>query len=200
MDAEAPQLNRRDDMLSLLSTRRSVVADKLTDPGPTEAELEHILRAATRVPDHGKLAPWRFVLFTGQARAAFGDVLAEAFLKERPNARDRMIEHERGRFLRAPVVVAVVSCYKPGKIPEWEQILSAGAACQTMLITATAMGYVGQWITEWYAYDQNVQRALGLKEGERVAGFVYLGSPASDPKERDRPELGELVSAWSPPT
>ncbi len=194
----APVLNRREDPLALLHSRRSVVAANLTEPGPDADALDAILRAGARVPDHGKLAPWRFVLFRGDARARFGDVLADAFTASHPDAKERKIEFERARFTRAPVVVAVISRYVPGKIPEWEQILSSGAVCQNMLIAATALGYAAQWITEWYAYDAAVGRALGLGEGERVAGFVYLGSADAPPKERARPELSELISEWAP--
>ncbi|MFQ5625161.1 MAG: nitroreductase, partial [Methyloligellaceae bacterium] len=149
--------------LKLLLERRSVVANKLGEPGPDEDQLRGILSAAARVPDHKRLVPWRFILFQGDARAAFGEVLADACKDAEPDARDARLELEAGRFLRAPVVVAVISRIVDSPVvPEWEQILSAGAACQNLLTAANASGFSGQWITEWYAYDKQVCAALGL--------------------------------------
>ena len=184
--------------LQMLLTRRSVVANNLGEPGPDEAELRHILTAGARVPDHKKLFPWRFILFQDEARAAFGRVLAEAYEASEDNPSPVRRETEAGRFLRAPVVVAVVSrvVETPG-VPEWEQVLSAGAACQNMLTAATALGYSSQWITEWYAYDEKVRAALKLAPNERVAGFVYIGTAREVPKERDRPDLDAIVSRWN---
>jgi nitroreductase len=184
-------------MFDLLTTRRSVVAQNMCEPGPSEDELASLLNIAARVPDHGKLAPWRFIIFTGAARTAFGDVLADAYVRANPGAGAGEQALERGRFVRAPVVVAVISAAEPhAHIPQWEQILSAGAVCQNMLVGATALGYAAQWITEWYAYDENVTTALGLTKEERVAGFIYLGSAQSPPKERARPKLDDIVSRW----
>jgi nitroreductase len=183
--------------LEMLLTRRSVVANNLGEPGPDAEELRRILTAAARVPDHKKLFPWRFVLFEGQARAAFGKVLAKACKAAEPEASEVRLETEANRFLRAPIVVAVVShVIETPAVPEWEQILSAGAACQNMLHAATALGYSAQWITEWYAYDETVRAALGLAANERVAGFVYIGTAREAPAERDRPDLDAIVSRW----
>lgn len=187
------------DTVELLLSRRSVVANNMVPPGPDREELRTILRIGARVPDHGKLAPWRFILFEGRVRHAFGEVLAAAFGEANAGARDSQLAFERSRFLRAPVVVAVVSKAAPHpKIPEWEQILSAGAVCQNMLVAAHALGYVGQWITEWYAYDDRVARALAIGANERIAGFLYFGSAAEPPAERDRPDLDGLVRRWTP--
>lgn len=184
-------------MLETLLTRRSTVANNLGRPGPSARDLKTILRAASRVPDHGKLAPWRFIVFKGKARAEFGAVLERAWRGQEPNAPDQRLALERGRFLRAPVVVAVISRVRENhKIPEWEQILSAGAVCQTMLLAAHASGYDAQWITEWYAYDPLVRRALGMEAGERVAGFVYMGTAKERPLERVRPDLDVLTENW----
>jgi nitroreductase len=185
--------------LNLLLARRSVVANKLGAPGPDAQQLRLMLTVAARVPDHKKLVPWRFILFEGDARAAFGQVIADACKTNEPDAGDARLETEAGRFLRAPVVVAVISSLvdNPGA-PEWEQVLSAGAACQNLLIAANATGFSGQWITEWYAYDTKVCAALGLKEGERVAGFVYIGTAQEKPEERDRPSLDEITHSWTP--
>lgn len=187
--------------LKLLLERRSVVANKLGPPGPDERQLRRILRAAARVPDHKKLVPWRFILFQGDARAAFGKVLAAACRKAEAGASDTRLETEAARFERAPVVVAVISSIivNPA-VPEWEQILSAGAACQNLLTAANASGFSGQWITEWYAYDKQVCAALALNQGERVAGFVYIGTAQEPPEERDRPDLDEITTAWTAPS
>lgn len=185
--------------LNLLLTRRSVVAINLGDPGPSPEQIETLQRAGLRVPDHGKLAPWRFLLFEGDARRQFGSVLKQAFEEDSPAADDNRVAFEENRFLRAPVVIGVISTAGPhAKIPEWEQILSAGAVCQNILVAANAMGFAAQWLTEWYAYDARVLSALGVAEGERVAGFIYVGTAKEPPTERLRPELADISSHWRP--
>lgn len=187
----------RNETIELLLTRRSVKAMEMIEPGPDAAVLETILRAGLRVPDHGKLGPWRFIRFTGEARTAFGDVLVEAFRNANPNETIERAQLERGRLARAPVVVAVVSSVTPAhKIPEWEQVLSAGAVCQNMLVAAHALGFAAQWLTEWYAYDEGVRQALRLGQHERVAGWLYFGTARRAPEERLRPELAERVTDW----
>lgn len=185
-------------MLDLLLTRRSAKAIDMTPPGPTSAESELILRAGHRVPDHGKLGPWRFILFEGEARSQFGEILRRVATDNEPNADEKKLTFEADRFTRAPLVVAVVSKVEPGKIPEWEQVLSAGAVCQNMLVAAHALGYAAQWLTEWYAYDGEVGAAMGLEPGERVAGFIYIGTRTSAPDERPRPDLAQRISRWQP--
>jgi len=183
--------------LDHLLTRRSVSANALAEPGPDTGQLAQILTAAARVPDHKKLVPWRFVLFEGPARDAFGRVLAEACQAEEPAPSAMRLEMEAMRFLRAPVVVAVISrVAKAHVVPEWEQVLSAGAACQNLVVAATSLGFGAQWITEWYAYSKAVRQALRLSDGERVAGFVYIGTPKETPEERVRPALDDIVTAW----
>ena len=136
--------------IDLLLARRSVSANALGEPGPGAAEIELILTAASRVPDHKKLVPWRFLLFQGEARAAFGNVLAQVCREEETDPGAFRLENEAKRFLRAPLVIAVISrVVKNPAAPEWEQILSAGAACQNLILAATALGYGAQWITEW---------------------------------------------------
>ena len=175
-----------------LLKRRSVSANALGDPGPDRAQLEQILTAAARVPDHKKLAPWRFILFEGEARDAFGRVLAEVCREEEPEPSAIRLETEAKRFLRAPVVIAVISRVRTNvPVPEWEQVLSAGAACQNMVLAASALGFGVNWITEWYAFSGGVRRALGLEENERVAGFIYIGTAKEKPEERPRPALEE---------
>ncbi len=184
---------------NFLKSRRSVLANNLGEPGPDERELQEILKIAARVPDHKKLVPWRFILFRGQARARFGEVLTTAILRAEPDASEVRQETEFGRFLRAPVVVGVISCLSQrGSVPEWEQILSAGAVCQNLLNAAGAFGYSAQWLTEWYAYDDHVISALNLENNERIAGFVYIGTAKEAPKERQRPEISEIVTDWAP--
>jgi len=183
--------------LDHLLTRRSVSANALAEPGPDAAELTQILTAAARVPDHKKLVPWRFVVFQGEAREAFGRVLSDVCRAEEPDAGAFRLETEAKRFLRAPVVIAVISrITKNPAAPEWEQVLSAGAACQNLIVAATALGFGAQWITEWYAYSDGVRQALHLAEGERVAGFVYIGTAKETPDERERPPLADIVTAW----
>jgi nitroreductase len=182
-------------LLDLLLTRRSGSAKAMTGPGPSPAQLADILKCAARVPDHGKLFPWRFILFEGDARARAGDILAQVTAAE--GAHERQVEEERGRFLRAPVVVGVISTAREMiKIPLWEQELSAGAVCQTMLIAATAMGFAANWLTEWYAFHPQVKERLGLKSGERIAGFIYIGQPAAPLEERPRPDMDAIVSRF----
>ena len=192
--AAVPVLNRpAPETLDLLLSRRSGSAKAMGEPGPSRDQLMQILAAASRVPDHGKLFPWRFVVFEGEARRRAGDILAEAKLAE--GEKDRQVEEERARFLRAPVVVAVISHVREQiKIPVWEQELSAGAVCQTMLIAAHALGFVANWLTEWYAYHPLVKQRLGLVAGERIAGFIFIGTSTLPLEERARPELDKIVS------
>lgn len=184
--------------LNLLLKRRSVVANKLGPPGPDADQLRNILTAGARVPDHKKLVPWRFVVFEGEARVRFGKILADACAQNEPDAGATRLETEAGRFVRAPVVVAVISrvVENPG-VPEWEQVLSAGAACQNLLMAANACGFSGQWITEWYAFDEKVRAALGLEANERIAGFIYIGTARDAPEERDRPDLDAITTYWN---
>lgn len=186
------------DALELLKTRRSVKPMELTGPAPSPSEIETLLTVASRVPDHGKLAPWRYIVFEGDARHAAGDVIAQAFRAGRADATPDQIEFERQRLARAPLVIAVVSRAGPHvKIPEWEQLLSAGASTMNLVLAAHAMGYAASWITEWYAYDRRVLDAFGLTADERVAGFVHIGRPARPPEDRDRPKLETVVTRFS---
>ena len=183
--------------LDLLLSRRSSSPKAMTGPGPDQPQLDQILRAAMRVPDHGKLAPWRFIVFEGDARAAFGEHLARIFRDAHPETIDELIEAERRRFMRAPVVIGVVSAALPGiKIPEWEQVLSAGAVCMSMLLAAHAQGFTGSWLTEWYSYDEQIRQTLKLEAHERMAGFVYLGRPAVALEDRPRPDVAAKLTRW----
>ena len=187
--------------LKILSRRRSVKATDLVEPGPDEETLRAMLEIAIRVPDHGKLGPWRFLVLRGPARAEAGRALSARWAALHPEEPAERAELEGLRFLRAPVVVVVVSSpnRRAVKIPMWEQELSAGAACQNLLNAALFSGFGAQWLTEWYAYDRDVARTLGLAEHERVAGFVYIGSQNDPPEERKRPTYEARVTSWSPP-
>lgn len=183
--------------LDLLALRRSTLAREMKGPGPSAEEIDDLIRIAARVPDHGKLGPWRFIVFEGDGRLRFGDALAEIFTASEPAADDERIEFERQRLMRAPTVICIVSKVTDHpKAPDWEQILCAGAACQTMLIGASAMGFAAQWITEWYAYDKDVDKVLGLEDGERVAGYMYLGTAKSQPTERRRADYKLRISHY----
>jgi nitroreductase len=185
-------------VLALLSTRRSVKPDRLIAPGPTAAELETMLTIAARVPDHKKLVPWRFIVLAGEARSRLGEVIAHACVEAETEPPSQVrLDTERGRLMRAPLVIAVVSRVVAHRsAPEWEQILSAGAACFNLCLAANAMGYGTSWITEWIAYNARVRTALGLTEAERIVGFVYVGTPAERPDERERPNLSDIVTRW----
>jgi nitroreductase len=184
--------------IELLKTRRSVKPMELTGPGPSASETETILTIASRVPDHGKLTPWRFIVFEGDGRLAIGEKIAAAFAADYPLATSDQVEFERRRLARAPLVVAVVSCAgEHVKIPEWEQVLSAGAAAMSLVFAAHALGYAANWITEWYAYDRRIGDAIGLTPQERIAGFIHIGRPARPPDERPRPPLSEIVTRYS---
>jgi nitroreductase len=183
------------DTLTLLQRRRSVAPHKLAGPGPSAEELDTLLTIASRVPDHGRLTPWRFLVIEGEARPRVGETIAAAFRADNPGASPETATFERNRLARAPLVVGVVSRVQPHvKIPDWEQTLSAGAAAMTLVIAANAMGFATSWITEWYAFDRRVLDALGLAPGERIAGFVHIGRPTEPPVERPRPALPDIVT------
>ena len=198
MDSAAPVLNRpAPAALDLLLSRRSGSAKAMTGPGPSKEQTELLLAAAARSPDHGKLFPWRFILFDGEGRRRMGDLLVECLAQTEPQATQERFDMERNRFQRAPIVIGVVSRVREAiPIPEWEQTLSAGAVCQNLLLAAHAMGFVANWLTEWPAYNPLVKDRLGLKSGERIAGFVYIGTSAVVLEERVRPDLRNIVTRF----
>lgn len=178
-----------------LKTRRSTPAFQMVEPGPSRPEIMEMLEIGSRVPDHGKLAPWRFVVYAGAERERISAELAKVAMARKPDLSAEMVEVEKTRLTRAPVVIAVVSRAAPHiKIPEWEQVLSAGAVCLNLSMAAQSMGYASNWLTEWYAFDESVHPLLGIKPGEKVAGFIHIGTQKMHPGERARPELSELVS------
>ncbi len=190
-------LNDISSTVSLLRSRRSAAAKAMSEPGPTPEQVEMLLEIGCRVPDHGKLAPWRFILFEGTAREQAGGVLRKRWQALHPDHGEAVLKEQEGLFKRAPLVIAVVSrAAQHVKIPLWEQQLCAGAVCQNLLVGATAMGIGCQWITGWYAYDRQVLEAFGLAREEAIAGYIFLGTPAQDQGDRRRPVPASLVTRW----
>lgn len=181
------------EVLDFLSRRRSSSALTLGGPGPSSGEIETLIRLATRVPDHGKLSPWRFIVLAGEAKSAFADRL-EALARSRG---DERAVAKLGKLRAPPTCIAVISIPRAAEIREWEQVLSAGAVCTTLLYAATAMGYGANWITDWYAYDAAACAVLGLAGAERVAGFILIGEAGEAPRERERPEPAGLTTTWT---
>ena len=183
------------DALELLKIRRSVKPREMSGPGPSPDEIETILTIGARVPDHGKLTPWRFIVFEGDARARAGDVIARIFAKRNPAAPAAEIEIEKRRMMDAPLVIAVVSFTRPHpKVPAWEQELSAGASAMNIVTAATALGYGANWLTGWFAFDRDVLDGLGLKPEEKLAGFIHIGRSEKPAEDRPRPALSDIVT------
>jgi nitroreductase len=183
------------DTLHLLKTRRSPRLPDLAEPGPSAAEIETLLTIAARVPDHGKLAPWRFVVMQGAKKKEIAKALVEIFRKSHPDATEDQLQKEPERFANAPLVIAVVSkAGQHAKIPEWEQILSAGAAGMNLVVAAHALGYGANWVTGWAAYERPALELFGVGAGERVAGFIHIGTPKAGQEERPRPKLSDIVT------
>jgi nitroreductase len=176
--------------LAFLARRRSASAMALRAPGPTSDQIDDLLRLSVRVPDHGKLFPWRFIILEGQRKAAVGEKL-QAIARSRPD--QPKATAALGKFNAPPLAICVVSHLVDSDIPEWEQVLSAGAVCVTLVNAATAMGYGANWITDWYSTDQAARAAIGVPAADRVAGMIYIGTPAEPPLERVRPDIRTLV-------
>ena len=180
-----------------LLTRRSVGMAFLQAPGPDDQQLEQMLTIATRVPDHGKIAPWRLVVIAGENRAKAGNALAEIAARNRPGLDEVGLEIERQQFLPAPLTIGVISSPKPHpKVPQFEQLLSAGNVAFNLVHAAYALGFAASWITRWYAFDAEAARMLGAGEGERFVGFIHIGTPTTTIEDRPRPALGDIVSHW----
>lgn len=182
------------EVLRFLALRRSVSAMTLRAPGPDAGQLADLLRLAVRVPDHGKLTPWRFIVLESAGKAAFIERL-EALSRERA---DPSLSAKLAKLRLPPLAIFVVSSPKEGPIPQWEQTMSSAIVCTNLLYAALAMGFGANWITDWFSYDEEATAILGLTAGERVAGCVLIGTAADLPRERDRPNLELLVSRWSP--
>jgi nitroreductase len=196
-----PPINRRErhvpDAIELLKRRRSVKPREMTAPGPSPAELDTILTIGARVPDHGKLAPWRFIVFEGEARARAGEIIAGVFARKNPNATPAEIDAEKKRLTDAPLVIGIVSFTRPHpKVPPFEQELSAGASAMNMVTAASALGYGACWLTGWFAFDRDVLDGLGLKADEKLAGFIHIGTPSKPSEDRPRPSLSEIVTRF----
>ncbi|PTQ10284.1 nitroreductase [Sphingomonas oleivorans] len=189
--------NDRSSPAALLATRRSGKPRDMVAPGPDEAQLRRILQVAIRTPDHGKLAPWRFLIVPAERRDALAALLRAAYLEEKPGA-GRLELEAMDQFARqAPtLVIAFAAPDKGSHIPVWEQELSAGAACMNLLTAAHAEGFVASWLTGWASYSAAVHRALGAKEEERIAGFIFIGTPSRELEERPRPDYDSVVSVW----
>lgn len=188
--------------IELLLSRRSVVADNLAPPGPGEDELERILVAGLRVPDHGKVEPWRIQVPTPAGREALAELVAKLYRKDNPDASKKALKKERRRLLRGPTLLIVTSHPNPRKykkVPRIEQELSGAAVCMNLLNAAHALGYAGQWLTGWPAYHPKLIEALGHGPDVKILGFIHLGTAAEEPRDRPRPELGEIVSSWRAP-
>jgi len=187
------------DSLAVLRHRRSTPSRLLGPPGPDAGQLRALLECAVRVPDHGKLAPWRFIAIAGEAKAGLGEFLAARSRERDPDAAPALVEKDRLRFSYAPLVLAVIARLTPGhKVPEQEQLLSGGALCFQLLLAADAMGFGAQWLTGWPAYDPAVATRLGLVEHERVLGFLHLGTAREAAPERERPDPMSLLTELSP--
>jgi nitroreductase len=185
------------DAIELLKTRRSMKPREMTGPGPSPAEIETILTIGARVPDHGKLAPWRFILFEGDARVRAGEIIAEVFARKNPQASGAEIEIEKKRLTDAPLVIGVVSFTKPHpKVPPWEQEMSAGASAMNIVTAATALGYGACWLSGWFSFDRDVLDALGLKADEKLAGLIHIGTVSKASEDRPRPALSDIVTRF----
>jgi nitroreductase len=185
------------DAIDLLKSRRSVKPREMSGPGPSPADLETILTIGARVPDHGKLAPWRFIVFEGDARQRAGEIIAKVFARKNPNASPAEIDVEKRRLTDAPLVIGLVSVTKPHpKVPPWEQELSAGASAMNIVTAATALGYGACWLTGWFAFDRDVLDGLGLKAGEKLAGLIHIGTVSKPSEDRPRPALSDIVTRF----
>ncbi len=182
-----------------LLTRRSVGMAFLQEPGPNAEELETLLQIATRVPDHGKITPWRLVVIQGDARREVGERLADIAARRNPGLDAAGLEIERGRFLPAPLSVVVISSpQNHPKVPEIEQLLSAGNVAFNLLHGAFALGFAASWVTRWYAFDAEAAAMIGARDGEQIVGFVHIGTPSATIEDRPRPTLAHVVTEWHP--
>lgn len=183
-----------------LLTRRSVGMAFLQEPGPSPDQLRTLLTIATRVPDHGKIAPWRLVVFSGDARAQAGEMLADIARKRRPDIDEAGLDIERRQFLPAPLTVGILSAPQPHpKVPEFEQLISAGNVAFNLVHGAYALGFAAQWVTRWFAFDAEAAARLGAGPGERFVGFVHIGTPTAIIEDRPRPDLSDVVTYWKAP-
>ncbi len=191
------QLNDRSSLLAFLKTRKSASAKAMTLPGPDASQLADILSIAVRVPDHGKLNPWRFVVFEGEARIGVGNLFSKRFAELHQDYPAENINFQKGLFTRAPVVVAVVSTASEHvKIPVWEQLMSSAAVCFNLVLAAQAHGFDAQWQSDWVAYDDGAKAAMGIAPGEKLSGLIYIGTSSVPLEDRPRPDAAALTTHW----
>ena len=199
MNIDTSSDTTRSDLLIALQSRRSVPSKQLGGPGPDEATQLRMLQAAARVPDHGKLVPFRFLRISGDARHALGELLVTRTLQLDPHAPPAVVEKERARFSHAPLIITVIARLTANhKVPEQEQLLTAGSVCFALLQSAQAFGFGAQWLTGWAAYDPVIRAHLGVAEDEAIVGFIHIGTPVMEAPERDRPDPAALLSDWTP--
>ncbi|MBU6477535.1 MAG: nitroreductase [Xanthomonadaceae bacterium] len=189
---------RNEATLQFLRDRRSVPAAQLQPPGPTPEQLREIIATAIRVPDHGKLMPWRLVAFTGNARARYGEALAGLHAQVDPGVPAAKLAKDRDRFAHSPVVLAVIARIDEAhpKIPAQEQLLSAGCLAFNLLLAAQAAGFAAQWLTGWSCYDRDAAKLLGLSGNERAIAYIHIGDRGEEPPERNRPDVDQVLGAW----
>lgn len=186
------------DALDLLKTRRSIAAAFLAAPGPSPDELRDILTIGARVPDHGKLVPWRYVTIEGEASKAVGVAFADILRRKNPD--DPKADELLQRYATVPLTVVVISkTAEHPKIPEWEQFLASGAVAMNLILAVHAMGYAAQWVTGVGSANPDAARLLGAREGEKITAIIHIGTPTTPPSERARPDIDAITSAWSPP-
>ena len=189
--------NRSGATIELMRIRRSVAPAFLDGPAPMPDEINGMLALATRVPDHGKLVPWRFILFQGKARERAGEIIQQIYHADNPGASAEKLAQESSRLALAPLVIAIVSRAAPHvKIPEWEQVMSAGAVAMNLTLAANAYGFSTAWLTEWYSYDRRVLERFGLAPHEKIAGFIHIGRASIVPGDRVRPALSEITTQF----
>lgn len=183
--------------LHALDARRSVPAKQLGEPGPDPDTLLRMLTSAVRVPDHGKLVPYRFLRIAGDARHSLGAFLAERAVQRDPQVSAAQLDKDRQRFSHAPLIITVIASPQPNpKVPEAEQLMTAGCVCFALLQAAQAFGFGAQWLTAWMAFDPAVHAHLGLAEGEQIGGFIHIGTPKTEVPERERPDPAALLQDW----
>ncbi|MGH8154777.1 MAG: nitroreductase family protein [Rhodanobacteraceae bacterium] len=184
--------------MKFLQDRRSMPAAQLQPPGPTPEQLREIVTTAIRVPDHGKLTPWRLIAFTGDAGARYGEALAELHARVDPGVPDRKLAKDRDRFAHSPAVLAVIARIdeQHPKIPAQEQLLSAGCLAFNLLLATQAAGFAAQWLTGWSCYDRDAAKLLGLAEDERAIAYIHIGSRGDEPPERNRPDVDSVSGTW----
>ena len=188
--------------IDFLKTRTSVKAVAMTEPGPSDEELKEIIAAGLRVPDHGKIGPWRIQIVKKEAQKKLGKLYGELFRKDNPTAPDDIVEFNAMRCQRAPIMLVVTSypdAKRFDKVPHMEQRLSGGALCQNLLHGAHALGYAAQWLTGWPAYHPEVKKALGHSPDTEIIGFIFIGSASEKPMERERVGADKVVSEWTGP-